>query len=147
VAAHEEAKDGAEHASGVLPVAKRCHEPLERGLLYRPLATRLDEMLARHGEGDRLGALLLAESILWDHPGHGLAGACHAESAAALRGFLLMKPEPMKPSGEMDSFARLLVTSFDGRRTILSLLPTGAERPNALRAVHDLVRLGYIAID
>lgn len=150
MSAHEEAPDDDDDdasASGILPVAKRCPTPLDSALLRFPVSVRVDEMLARHHEGDHLGALLLSESILWDAPGNGLACVCHAESAAHMRRFLLSKPPRMKHSGEMDAFARLLVMSFDGTRTILSLLPTGSERANALRAVHDLVRIGFLATD
>lgn len=59
-------------------------EPLTPASLGAPVDARIDDMLKRLHEHDYLGALTLAESILVDVPGHGLATVCRTESAIVL---------------------------------------------------------------
>jgi len=127
-------------------VAGRRPDALEPELLRAPVAARVEEMLRRFEAGDLLGSLVIAESILFETPSIGLAAVCHDEAVAALQPLLRAAPPAMDPPAEgMREGGLALLARFDGATPIVACIPRGGrERMAALRALHDLLRLGAL---
>lgn len=124
-------------------------EPLGLEVLGRSLEARLDEMLRRLNEHDFLATLVLAESILLAVQGHGLAVVCRNEALGALAPLL---DNPMTRISVPDASEALtpdtlaLLGRCDGRTKAAMMFGSGVARVRALRALHDLIRLGMVRV-
>lgn len=119
-------------------------DPLGIGVMSASIDERVDEMLVRHRTNDLLAALALAESILEEWPGHGLASTCWKECARSLKPLFDTVPLVRGLRMDLDPFARHLLSRVDGRKSIAAILPARPERATFLRALHELLRLGLI---